>query len=559
MKRINILTLALTLVLGCWAGSASARPLEASSALLLPYYEAKDNLATIIGVQHVGAVPTEGQVAGDVSIINVAVYNGEDGVVEDLGFICLARDEFGFVVLQSPKPTAQDPDWGKVFSVAEDDIPETGFVTLAYAGVRTSCGSGGAAGAAPTAGKDVMVAWAILQDNGNGFFATEIPMLEVGWLASVSDKKLAKGLEPYCYRNTDRSKAMDRRTTVLNSDKTACLSPSTHTFVKSGPYCYSNDDDNRAVAGLDPTDATTYQLNDKGDGCKEEFTHTFVKANTTLPEIPAVGPGAAISCTNSTDCPGLVFNSDSPPSIGARFDVASANKTASHIYMWLGSAPSDSRETSGLSVVCEDGTKPTLTSSQLNSIDINGFVTEIDPSGLGCSGRGVLELVLPRRTSANEFCYDSTDDNRTAVDGALDADNNRCKKYTFTSDINNTDASTADKTPGCYDSGISYAFTNDINNDGTSGDPGCYDKNAFPTPRETTTAVEKQSQGGVVNGCYSRSITAVGDAGIGSPVTKCKSYNYVADVTDDNPNGYIFSHISQDGAHYRMNFPGYKK
>ena len=80
MKRNRIwgLGLALTLVLGCWVGSASARPLEPTDALLLPYYEAQGNLATIIGVQHTGSSSTR----WGVSIINVAVHDGR-WVVED--------------------------------------------------------------------------------------------------------------------------------------------------------------------------------------------------------------------------------------------------------------------------------------------------------------------------------------------------------------------------------------------------------------------------------------------------------------------------------------------
>lgn len=522
----------------------------ATSALLLPYYETNNNLATIIGVQHVGAVPDN----QNVSIINVAVYSGEDSVVEDLGHICLGQDEFGFVVLQSAQPTQQEGAWAQRFSVEGDGIPSTGFVTLAYAGTRSSCGSGG--GSAPTVGVDVMVAWATMQDIGGGFFATEIPMLEVEWAASVSAEMPARGLEPYCYRKTDRSKAIVRTDAVFNADKTACASPDTHTFVQSGPYCYANNVPARTVVAD--------QLNDARNGCKEEFTHTFVRANTTLPAVPAVGPGAALTCSATDECPGLAFNADPAPSIGARFDVTSFNRSASNIYLWLNTAPPDGRETTGLDVVCEDGMMPTLTASQLGRIDTSGSVTEINPSGLGCSGRGVLELSLPRRGVGDEKCYDSTDSAQTAVATALDEDNNRCRKFTFTSDIDNTDASSEAKVSGCYDSGISYVFTKDLDNDGVEGDHGCYDKNAVPTPTSTTTeatAVHKPtgSTGTDITGCYSRSITAVPDAAIGDPVTKCKTFNYVADVTEDNPNGYIFSHISQADDHFRMNFSGYEK
>lgn len=44
-----------------------------------------------------------------------------------------------------------------------------------------------------------------------------------------------------------------------------------------------------------------------------------------------------------------------------------------------------------------------------------------------------------------------------------------------------------------------------------------------------------------------------------SLVIGCKSFRYVKDVTTDSPSGYMFSHISQADAHFRMNFSGYEK
>lgn len=555
MKRSTIWGLAITLVLGCWAGSASARPLEASSALLLPYYETNSNLATIIGVQHVGDVPT----GGEVSVINVAVYDGEDGVVEDLGHICLGQDEFGFVVLQSARPTQQDEDWGQRFSVEGDGIPSTGFVTLAYAGTRSSCGSGG--GTTPSEAT-VMVAWAIIQDIGGGFFATEIPMLEVPWTATASPAMPAKGLEPYCYLKTDPSnnRIPLHGTAVFNDDKTACANPDTHTFVRSGPYCYANDDPTRAViVATEATFANIIQLNDARNGCKEEFTQTFVPANTTLPEIPAVGPRADFTCADAAACPGLAVNVDPAPTIGARFDVERSNNSASHIYLWLSTAPPDGRETTGtvLDVVCGDGMMPTLTTSQLGRIDISGPVTEINPSGLGCSGRGVLELTLPRRAATaavDERCYDPATP-ATDVGSALDADNNRCRTFRHSTDLSFDGTATDDA--GCYDSSISYVFTRDINRNGVpneTDDVGCIQKGT-PGPQVATVETPDSTN---PTGCRSRSITPATDADIAGSAT-CKKFTYAADMTPDTPHGYIFSHISQAGKHYRMNFPGYAK
>ena len=348
---------------------------------------------------------------------------------------------------------------------------------------------------------------------------------------------------------------------MFNADKTACANPDTHTFVPSGPYCYTNSDPNRAViVATEDNNNNIIQLNDARNGCKEEFTQTFVPANTTLPKIPAVGPRANFTCADANACPGLAVNTASPPTIGARFDVESSNRSASHVYLWLSTAPPDGRETTNLTVTCEDGDQPTLTASQLRSIDISGPVTEINPSGLGCSGRGVLELTLPRRaaTAVEERCYDPAAPT-TDVPDALDADNNKCKTFRHSTDLSfdGTSASTppGSDDPGCYDSGISYVLTRDLDRDGVineDNDVGCIEKGT-PGPRVTGVEV-----GSPPTSCRPRSITHVNDADIADSTT-CKSFTYAADITQDTPHGFIFSHISQDGAHYRMNFSGYKK
>ena len=48
-----------------------------------------------------------------------------------------------------------------------------------------------------------------------------------------------------------------------------------------------------------------------------------------------------------TDCLGLTFNDNDTadaPTIGARFDVLSSNRSVSNVYLWLDTAPLDGRE-----------------------------------------------------------------------------------------------------------------------------------------------------------------------------------------------------------------------
>ena len=502
MKRSTIWGLALTLVLGCWVGSASARLLAADDALLVPYYKVGGNLATIIGVQHVAAPP-----AGAFSVINVAVYGGDDGALETRSDICLRENEFGFVVLQSAQPTVRDTAQGIYFSEAEDSISDRGFVTLAYGGSTSDCALSGTAAVSGGA-QPVMVAWATMQDIGSGFFATEIPITEGVWSHEVDGfaERPEKDLQPAtCYDFT--STAGD--TSALNDAGTGCATEG-HTFLSAGhAYCYDNTDATRA--------ADYAELKTAQNGCSNPFTHTFVPRGRRLPKIEAVAAAPGVSLDCSGGCPGLAVNAATPPTIGARFDVASFNRSVSNIYLWLDTAPLDGRDAqaSDFNIVCEDGTTPELTASQLNRIDIDGKVSVINPAGLGCPGRGVLNLTLPRRAAlVPDYCHRSTVTNPTqataAVAVALDDRNNRCRQFTFTSDITGDGSNT----PGCYESGVS--------------------------PRATSSTAEAENPGG-------------------GTVTSCHRFTYVPDVTADMPDGFMFSHISQADAHFRMNFPGYRK
>ena len=499
MKRIKIFGLALALV-GCWVGGAAAALLEAKSALLVPYYEVGNNLATLIGVQHVGA-----PAAGQSSEIAVFVHNGDNGEIVETGSLCLAEDEFGAVILQSSRPTRRDTRREIYISVADNnEIGSTGFVTLVYEGDTSDCGRAGSQASTP---KEVMVAWAILQDVSNGFFAAEIPVTEVPWSAAVNPVAAKAERKPYpatCYVTANGAYVPASATPSrgLSPDGESCPNGAHSGPVPAGEaYCYLNTDDTRAPNRL--------QLNTAKNGCDDPYTHTFVRANTTLPAVKAVAaaPGVNFDCANAAACPGLAFNGTE---MGARFDVSSFNNSRANIYVWLDTAPPDGR-TAAVEVVCENGVTPTLTSSQINRIDIDGYVNVINPAGLGCSGRGALNLTLTNRTGAADFCYASTSATSTPVAAALDDLNNTCKQY---------------------------VFTGDINNDGTADDPGCYERGVSPRPTTTATHAELTTNGAV---------------------TGCARFVYVADVPADEPDGFIFSHITQDSDHFRINGAGYAK
>ena len=508
MKRIKIFGLALALV-GCWVGGAAAALLKAKSALLVPYYEVSGNLATLIGVQHVGT-----SAVGQSSEIAVFVHNGDNGKIKTYS-LCLAEDEFGFVVLQSAKITEQDTAKGVYISVADDGIGSTGFVTLAYEGDTSDCGR---AGSQASTEKPVMVAWAILQDVSDGFFAAEIPVTEAKWAAAVNAvvaRAERKPQEATCYLIADGTDAPGE----LKTDKSACITrtPPTHTFVQAGEaYCYAN--------AAEPRVPVRAQLNARKTGCNDPYTHAFVRANTTLPAVKAVAaaPGVDFACADADACPGLAVNTNE---MGARFDVSSSNRSRANIYVWLDTAPPDGRTVSAASVevVCENGTKPTLKSSQLNRIDIDGYVNVINPAGLGCSGRGALNLTLTARTAVDDYCYLSTDTTPTYAERAsdtlvLDDLNNRC--YTFRRARN-----TAQDAVDQPDSYFCYNSTTATSTAAVIGD--------------RVAVAEITNADGVVTGC--------------------SRFTYVGDVTADTPDGFIFSHITQDNDHFRINGTGYAK
>ena len=153
------------------------------------------------------------------------------------------------------------------------------------------------------------------------------------------------------------------------------------------------------------------------------------------------------------------------------------------------------------------------------TIEIDEYVNEINPARLGCSHRGVVELTLKDRDAVQDYCHESTVTAPTyvtnKVDNALDDRNNKC--YSFKT-----------KRESSSDPYFCYNSTTVKKSDATPSNKGTIPNNVEITDSDNT-------------------------------VTGCKKYTYVAQVTQDQPNGFIFSHISQDGAHYRMNFPGYKK
>jgi hypothetical protein len=168
---------------------------------LVPYYTVGDNLATLIGIENTQGLlgPNSGE--GFDITVHVRVYTVKSLEVTNFN-LCLSPFAFGFVVLQKKTLNATQlnelfgtglGEFGtgrfskaRVVTVVDDLIPSEGYVSLVH--TRTwdsdngSCtGSFTSIDASPSGSEagigEPLAAWAILQDVGSGFFATEIPVV----------------------------------------------------------------------------------------------------------------------------------------------------------------------------------------------------------------------------------------------------------------------------------------------------------------------------------------------------------------------------------------------
>jgi len=294
-------------------------------------------------------------------------------------------------------------------------------------------------------------------------------------------------------------------------------------------FCYRTGDPDRKPVPSQLVEADPSATPPVEAGCKDPTRYTYVEAGTVRVGLNASADILPCLETGDTTCTGLANQNNADPAqaaeraLVARFDLERSNRSRSEIYLWLDTAPDDERMTDEAFVVCQNKADVPVAA---NRIDISRVLNVINPASLGvsCSGRGTLHIPLPRRTEAVEYCHDSTireptDAQKFEADAqgmspVLDAANNRCKTFTFSRDLNGDGSTTTD-------------------------DIGCYERGETTTPK---TAVPEAH----------RPRSADDPTVIG-----CKTFTYVPEVTQDNPSGYIFSHITQDTDHFRMNFPGY--
>jgi hypothetical protein len=249
-RKFTATLAALAAGIGLSVGSASAQnpPFTGTAGYLqgdpapgklVPYYVADGNIATIIGIEN--TIGNDGPDGADIDIplgpttvhiqggdvrIHVHVYDSRS--VEYLDFFkCYSPFSFGYIVLQKGAvsalqdadldfPTGPNSTRNDKSAVVVTTIPE-GYVSIraerVYATSNGTCGSE----AQGTISADIpdaydllpfeegplslpLATWAIVQDIGNGFFATEIPTatarVDIGSPADVHGGIGAFGLIP---------------------------------------------------------------------------------------------------------------------------------------------------------------------------------------------------------------------------------------------------------------------------------------------------------------------------------------------------------------------------
>lgn len=382
---------------------------DTANMKLVPYYETGDTTATVIGIQNMSpqqastiaknTAVTAAQTALDTAknaatpdpttvanaekaladakkaaytehtFITVNVYDAMGMMMKDASVtLCLAENQFGYVILQGPMMQdwqTMDSAQNKLLSVADGDIPAYGYVQV-MAGTKkyTGCTVTGPDGltrvdndnnADNTIGNtdNMVAAWTIIQDTGDGFFGTEVPTATVSMGSSNGTDGEAgtsdDGKPEFtCYGGTDGTGATNTAAPNVTGDF-------------SMKRC-----------GLIP------ERHDKGDGT---LTHSEATTN-----------GVAT----------------------ARYDAG--DESMVYVWLAAGgdtekTKPSE-RRMLFITVVCEDGSKKMAADVDGNpgpiKVGAPGMLTMIDPSmgDVGmytdmCEGdRGMLEITMPTNSRA---------------------------------------------------------------------------------------------------------------------------------------------------------------
>jgi hypothetical protein len=184
-KKFGAGLIALVAGIALSAGSAFAQSgyLQGDPAYgkLIPYYTVDANTATIIGLEHVGAIDSDTDVGVPASgfiLVSVAIFDVYGADKYGGIFLCLSAYEFGYVILQdataSGAQVAETLRDDVIIASVEGGLSSSGYVTLAVTGAGSSC-QGMIGPNTLMDSEHRIAAWTVVQDIGTGFYATEIP------------------------------------------------------------------------------------------------------------------------------------------------------------------------------------------------------------------------------------------------------------------------------------------------------------------------------------------------------------------------------------------------
>jgi hypothetical protein len=187
---------------------------DPSPGKLIPYFKAEGGVATIIGIENVYGNRGPNIPFGDVAV-HVTVFTVDSQETINLS-LCYSPFSFGYLVLQEPLPSAaQLADLAvptglgvtrafksRILSFAGGDIPHEGYVSL-RAEVVLGSHNGSCQANDPINDFDFfpffdadptpLATWAIIQDIGSGFFATEVPTPTANVVPSDGPSSLTRG------------------------------------------------------------------------------------------------------------------------------------------------------------------------------------------------------------------------------------------------------------------------------------------------------------------------------------------------------------------------------
>ena len=335
-------------------GSASAYEqgdfAEGTEGKLIPYYMAGDNTATIIGVENQATVPDTG-----VSIIEVRVLDAM-GVVQAIGQLCLAPNQFGYAVLKEEMMMMDDMGGmddmdsrvALMVGVGDDMSKVYGVTTEATTGVSGRAGS----------------AVNMTSEGSSIAYMGYVVVSDLGTFTTLADQA---------------EDDIDLTNDGCDSQGT----PDSNDNSKFAAWAILQDVGEGSFFGTEISTATVITSGDPDD------------ATTPVPD--------RVDCaTTPDDCEGLIVEDQE---VTVRFDNNMANMSMSMVYVWApahvtfdpASGTRAMREVSVM-VYCEGAAE-----AEEVMLDLPDRVNMVYGSMLGCDARGTAMFTVPAENAANNL------------------------------------------------------------------------------------------------------------------------------------------------------------